>query len=76
MNGENRVSSRGCQGIARRATFTGMASTSARNLGIISAGPDIVLPGDKSLTHRALVLAALANGESVLHHPLTSLETR
>lgn len=42
----------------------------------MTAGPDIVLPGDKSLTHRALVLAALANGESVLHHPLTSLDTR
>ncbi len=42
----------------------------------MSAGPDIVLPGDKSLTHRALVLAALANGQSVLHHPLTSLDTR
>ncbi len=42
----------------------------------MSAGPDIDLPGDKSLTHRALVLAALANGESVLHHPLTSLDAR
>ena len=42
----------------------------------MSAGPDIVLPGDKSLTHRALVLAALANGESVLHHPLTALDAR
>ncbi|MCH8255835.1 MAG: hypothetical protein IID06_10845, partial [Gemmatimonadetes bacterium] len=32
------------------------------------------LPGDKSLTHRALVLAALASGESTIEHPLTSLD--
>lgn len=34
------------------------------------------LPGDKSLTHRALVLAALATGESTIEHPLTSLDAR
>jgi 3-phosphoshikimate 1-carboxyvinyltransferase len=36
----------------------------------------IELPGDKSLTHRALLLAALACGESTIEHPLTSLDVR
>lgn len=34
------------------------------------------VPGDKSITHRALLLAALAPGESVLGGALTSLDTR
>lgn len=34
------------------------------------------VPGDKSLTHRALLLAALAGGESVVHGALTSLDAR
>ena len=38
--------------------------------------PPLLLPGDKSLTHRALVLAALATGVSEIEHPLASLDTR
>ncbi len=33
-------------------------------------------PGDKSVTHRALVLGALADGRSLLDRPLTSLDAR
>ncbi|OGU26725.1 MAG: 3-phosphoshikimate 1-carboxyvinyltransferase [Gemmatimonadetes bacterium RIFCSPLOWO2_12_FULL_68_9] len=33
-------------------------------------------PGDKSVTHRALVLAALAEGRSLLERPLASLDAR
>jgi 3-phosphoshikimate 1-carboxyvinyltransferase len=33
-------------------------------------------PGDKSITHRALVLAALAEGRSELERPLTSWDAR
>ena len=33
-------------------------------------------PGDKSVTHRALVLGALAEGKSLLERPLTSLDAR
>lgn len=36
----------------------------------------VLVPGDKSITHRALVLAALASGESAVEHPLTSWDTR
>lgn len=35
----------------------------------------VELPGSKSLTNRALVCAALAVGESVLHHPLGADDT-
>ena len=35
----------------------------------------ITLPGSKSYTHRALVLSALADGESVLVNPLRSDDT-
>ena len=35
----------------------------------------IVVPGSKSLTQRALIAAALAGGESVLHGPLVSEDT-
>jgi len=35
----------------------------------------ITLPGSKSYTHRALVLAALANGDSLLINPLRSEDT-
>ena len=34
------------------------------------------VPGDKSITHRALLLAALARGESHLRDALTSLDAR
>lgn len=33
------------------------------------------LPGSKSITNRALVCAALADGDSVLHHPLRADDT-
>jgi 3-phosphoshikimate 1-carboxyvinyltransferase len=36
---------------------------------------DVSLPGSKSMTNRALVLAALADGRSVLHRPLVSRDT-
>lgn len=36
----------------------------------------IVVPADKSLTHRALLLGALASGTSVIENPLTSLDAR
>jgi 3-phosphoshikimate 1-carboxyvinyltransferase len=35
----------------------------------------IHVPGDKSLTHRALILAALASGRSVVHRPLVGADT-
>ncbi len=38
--------------------------------------PQIIVPGDKSITHRALFLAGLGSGESVLHNALSSLDTR
>ncbi len=38
--------------------------------------PSLRPPGDKSITHRALVLGALACGETVLEGPLTSLDAR
>src|SRR6185436_18168259 len=34
------------------------------------------VPGDKSLTHRALFLASLARGESAIYGALTSLDAR
>src|SRR4029079_15505821 len=36
---------------------------------------DVTLPGSKSLTNRFLVLAALANGPSLLRRPLRSRDT-
>lgn len=36
---------------------------------------DITVPGSKSLTQRALIAAALADGESILHGPLVSEDT-
>ncbi|MHB1326754.1 MAG: 3-phosphoshikimate 1-carboxyvinyltransferase [Gemmatimonadales bacterium] len=36
----------------------------------------IAVPGDKSITHRALMLAALARGTSRISQPLTSLDAR
>lgn len=43
-----------------------------------AAGPlawSIQIPGSKSMTNRAFILAALANSPSVLHRPLTSRDT-
>lgn len=34
------------------------------------------LPGDKSVTHRALICAALAEGQSAVHDPLDAADTR
>jgi 3-phosphoshikimate 1-carboxyvinyltransferase len=43
----------------------------------VSAEPvDVTVPGDKSITHRALLLAALADGESSLDGLLDSADTR
>jgi 3-phosphoshikimate 1-carboxyvinyltransferase len=39
-------------------------------------GGSVQVPGDKSITHRALMLAALAPGASVLRGALTSLDAR
>jgi 3-phosphoshikimate 1-carboxyvinyltransferase len=39
-------------------------------------GGSIVPPGDKSITHRALILAALAKGNSTITGALTSLDAR
>lgn len=39
-------------------------------------GGSVQVPGDKSITHRALMLAALAPGTSVLRGALTSLDAR
>ena len=36
----------------------------------------VAVPGDKSITHRALILAALASGESVIRAPLVANDTR
>ncbi|WP_199439435.1 3-phosphoshikimate 1-carboxyvinyltransferase [Umezawaea beigongshangensis] len=44
----------------------------------VSTGPvhaTVPVPGSKSITNRALVLAALADGRSVLHAPLRSRDT-
>jgi 3-phosphoshikimate 1-carboxyvinyltransferase len=39
-------------------------------------GGDIQVPGDKSLTHRALMLGAMARGTSFIRGALTSLDAR
>ena len=36
----------------------------------------VTVPGDKSITHRLLLLAALARGTSEIRNPLTSLDAR
>ncbi len=36
----------------------------------------IIVPGDKSITHRALLLAGIARGRSLVHGALTSLDAR
>lgn len=38
--------------------------------------PDLRVPGDKSITHRLLILAALARGRSVIRGALASFDTR
>jgi 3-phosphoshikimate 1-carboxyvinyltransferase len=40
------------------------------------SAPTVRPPGDKSITHRALLLAALADGTSQIERPLTSLDAR
>ncbi len=42
----------------------------------LQAGAIVNVPGSKSYTNRALVLAALAEGKSVLHNPLFSDDTK
>jgi 3-phosphoshikimate 1-carboxyvinyltransferase len=36
----------------------------------------VIVPGSKSYTHRALIVAALANGSSIIRNPLDSEDTR
>jgi len=43
---------------------------------ISACDTDIPIPGSKSLTQRALITAALAEGDSVIHNPLLSDDTR
>jgi 3-phosphoshikimate 1-carboxyvinyltransferase len=35
----------------------------------------LIPPPDKSITHRALILASMAKGRSIIHNPLMSLDT-
>lgn len=37
---------------------------------------ELRVPGDKSITHRAVLLGAVARGETVIHRPLTGLDCR
>src|SRR3974390_145575 len=39
-------------------------------------GAEITVPGSKSITNRALILAALADGETILHGALWSEDTQ
>ncbi|MGH7594090.1 MAG: 3-phosphoshikimate 1-carboxyvinyltransferase [Gemmatimonadales bacterium] len=61
------------QGNFARAGYRGVRL--ARSNRSIVAGIHRV-PGDKSITHRALLLAALARGTSTLHGALTSADAR
>lgn len=36
---------------------------------------DITVPGDKSVTHRAYILGAMASGDTVVRHPLRAQDT-
>ncbi len=44
--------------------------------GARTTGAAIHVPGDKSITIRAVLLGAAANGETVIHYPLDALDTR
>lgn len=37
---------------------------------------EVAVPGDKSITHRALIVGALAKGETVVHRPLAGLDCK
>ena len=37
---------------------------------------EVSVPGDKSITHRALIVGALAKGETVIHRPLAGLDCK
>ncbi len=37
---------------------------------------ELRVPGDKSITHRAVLLGSVARGETVIHRPLTGLDCR
>lgn len=55
-----------------------LMATLPPRLTITPRGPfdvSLRLPGSKSLTHRALLLAALAEGESIVRHPLQAEDT-
>jgi len=42
---------------------------------LVTTDTTLTVPGSKSLTQRALIAAALANGESILQYPLASEDT-
>ena len=43
---------------------------------VLPVDAQVALPGSKSMTNRALVLGALADGPSTIHHPLDARDTR
>ena len=57
------------------ATFSTMQAAIFGRAGMIVGG-SVRVPGDKSITHRLLMLAAMARGESRIRRPLTSLDAR
>lgn len=60
----------GCPTGARQSGLPAYISSFMPSLDLIA------VPGDKSITHRALMLAALARGASRISRPLTSLDAR
>jgi 3-phosphoshikimate 1-carboxyvinyltransferase len=61
----------GGSGAEAAGELDGWATPTARR----PVDADVTLPGSKSLTNRFLVLAALANGQSLLRRPLRSRDT-
>src|SRR5262249_49929634 len=59
-----------------RERLAGPCRDVAKEDGRMIVGGSIVPPGDKSITHRALLLAALAKGTSTISGALTSLDAR
>lgn len=57
------------------ATFNTMQAAIFGRPGMIVGG-SVRVPGDKSITHRLLMLAAMARGASHVRRPLTSLDAR
>lgn len=57
------------------ATLPDMSADRHRVTSIVRAVGSVRPPGSKSLTNRALIVAALADGTSVIEHPLESDDT-